>query len=167
MQASLEVRERLPMPVLATPIPSADHPSDHLPILFRLGFKGHDSLLYEVARAWVRVVLSADDADTAADACHSAPLTHDQLQRAFGFFDLSTNDAIEPSELVEGMRELGGFNRQSAVVIPLLSGRLGRTITDEAPLARHEFRALYTAAVVAVRPAQVGNVVQLVYGVRL
>ena len=148
VQSCLEVRERLPMPVLSStnPIPSEDHPSDHLPIMFRLGFKGYDSQLYELARAWVLVVLAEDDADTAANAAHAAPLTHDQLQRAFGFFDLSTNGGVEPKELVDGMRELGGFERQAGLVTSVLGGRLSRKLTEQQPLSQDDFRRLYTDA---------------------
>uniref|UniRef100_A0A7S4MG16 EF-hand domain-containing protein n=1 Tax=Prymnesium polylepis TaxID=72548 RepID=A0A7S4MG16_9EUKA len=73
-------------------------------------------------------------------------MTHDQLQRAFGYFDLSTNGAVEPKELVDGMVELGGFNRQAVLVTKVLGGRLGRVISDEEPLSQMEFRRVYTDA---------------------
>ena len=47
------------MPTLEEPIPDATHPSDHVPIAFKMGFRKLTDLLEGSAVTWVSVVLAA------------------------------------------------------------------------------------------------------------
>ena len=71
------------MPLLTTPIPDEVHPSDHIPLVIKVRLKSKLSQLHEVANAWAQVVLA--DGDSAK--CSAAPLSSEELDRAFAFFD--------------------------------------------------------------------------------
>ena len=91
------------MPLLTTPIPDEAHPSDHLPLVIRVRLKSKLSQLHEVANAWAQVVLADGD----ASKCSAAPLSSEELDRAFAFFDGdSDGQGISEAEMLGGLREL-------------------------------------------------------------
>ena len=109
MQPTLELVDARTMPALTMdePIPNASHPSDHLPLVLKLAFRGQRSQLHELARAWVDQLVRADPwADEAPITHHHAPLTYEELTKAYLFFDMGTDGSIGIEALTAGLEEL-------------------------------------------------------------
>ena len=95
-----EVVDALRLPQLHTsaPIPSAQYPSDHLPIVFTVCLRPRLGVLYTYARAWALAL------STSAE--RHVPLALEQLERAFEFFDVDGVGLVSEDDLVEGLRDL-------------------------------------------------------------
>lgn len=97
---------KLPKLSSQSPIPNAEHPSDHLPIYatFRLATKLQ--IQHHVAREWFLRM--------SGQSC-MLPLNSDQLQDAFNFYDHDgTQNLISPLQLVQAINTVVG----SGVVSP-------------------------------------------------
>lgn len=140
VQSSIEVVDRVQVPKLSSdaPIPNGDHPSDHVPITFKLAFKPIISAERYAARSWI---LTATDNPNAG----AAPLTRAELRSAFDFFDLEQSGGCERREVEAALSDLS----LASALEPLLTvieREIGRKLTDDGAsgMSFDEFARLYT-----------------------
>ena len=126
------------------PIPCETHPSDHLPLVFRLGFKRRASQLLATARAWAYVLLADAHGGYFDAAALATPLMKAELRRAFEFFDVEDNGSCSLNELTHGLAELGLGNSTSQIIAELERER-GSPLTSGEPISRVEFVSCYVA----------------------
>lgn len=107
LQASLTVVDRPALPMLSegAPIPNAEHPSDHVPISFRLSFQQEESRAQAAAKGWALMLLEDPH------AAGGAPLTAADLRAAFGFFDIEEDGCWAFHELEAALLDLGMLDK--------------------------------------------------------
>ena len=93
--SKLVLRAVSPVPLLSSPIPNAEHPSDHTPICATFQFRSSYAQLEENARTWLNVV--------ARPGSSARPLLPNELRSAFSFFDKDGSGIVSPVELDAAM----------------------------------------------------------------
>lgn len=138
--------DECPMFLLDSPddhIPNERHPSDHIPIAFRVLFKDRiHSAAEGCAASWVEAVTSTSNHDKNDNETLSPKdvLSLEELEAAFSYFDENGNGIFDTAELSSGLRRLGvGTGTAEA---------LERVLREDAswqqePLTPDEFRSLY------------------------
>jgi len=147
MQSSISVIEQAPMQSLSmsNPIPNAEHPSDHLPIVFTLAFRANATQLEHLARMWALVVLGSVTSDLADLLAHAQPIHTSDMTRAFAYFDAAGDGVLCPHALEAGLSSLGMPSRVGALT-GAVEHLIGRAISVEAPLPFAEFEDAFLAA---------------------
>eukprot|EP00977_Amphora_coffeiformis_P022071 scaffold10368_cov180-Amphora_coffeaeformis.AAC.4 len=109
------------------PIPNQRHPSDHLPIAFRIAFLDYDDTVRELAESWWNVIIaratqkeSSELLDNSnASSSRQKPLRLDELRMAFGHFDKDGDGLCAVDELHTGLAHLcdahGGGNQEEII----------------------------------------------------
>jgi len=118
-------------------IPNEQHPSDHVPIAFRILFKDYHSAAEGCAASWVEVVASPQSRPSWSPSS-GAVLRLEELEAAFNYFDRDRDGICDPLELSLGLKKLA-INDAEAVE-SFIEEALDITTPS---LTLDEFRALY------------------------
>ena len=141
MQSSLTVVDQVNLPNLTMddPIPNANHPSDHVPIVFTLGFKANATNLSSVAKAWVQVLLETTEM--------ASPLPKKDIERAFNFFDYDGDHMLAPVDFETGLKDLG-LHSSLPALLEKLKTLLGREVASDGDgrCSQSEFSTCYLNA---------------------
>jgi len=89
-------------------IPNERHPSDHVPIAFRVSFKDRHSAAEGCAASWVEAVAKQEKQGRSTDWPPSpgAVLRLEELEAAFSYFDGNGDGICDPAELSSGLERL-------------------------------------------------------------
>ena len=118
-------------------IPNERHPSDHVPIAFRLRFKDRQSAAEGCAAAWVQAV-AAPQSSPDWSPSPGAVLRLEELEAAFHYFDKDSDGICDPVELSLGLHNLQVDCPEA--VEKVLEDALGESRLF---LTLDEFRSLY------------------------
>lgn len=102
--------DRLPRLETSDPIPNADHPSDHVPVVMTLKLKRQMFALYSYATEWVKGILQADVLGPII------PLSVSDLQLAFECFDETGDNEIGIASLQQRLSDLGFFGQTKTIL---------------------------------------------------
>ncbi|EOD22320.1 hypothetical protein EMIHUDRAFT_101445 [Emiliania huxleyi CCMP1516] len=159
--SKLELLEVLDQPALecCKPIPNAEHPSDHLPVLLTMRFRPSAYHQVHLARAWAQMLLSHDGISDVLDESQCSvppekrlerPLASTQLDAAFDFFagSCATHDSIGEEALVARFRSLGSDLAPHAPALVKILREASVPADGEPfpPLSRSTFRDCYLHA---------------------
>ena len=138
----LEVVDSFEMEHLSqrNPIPNEKHPSDHLPLVFRVGFKKHSSMMQDFAAMWTITVLA--ELQIHVVLAETALLRPSELSIAFDFFDVKDDGYCGSGDLATCLSELKMGERINEL-LQVLERQLERTVTEESPLTYVEFVRVY------------------------
>jgi len=100
----LVLTDSLEAPSLPAPIPNADHPSDHVPIMATFEVRSALSSHQECARGWF---------NTIAGRIGHVPLTREGLAGAFFVFEVDSNDIVSQSEFLACVAQQLGLDALS------------------------------------------------------
>jgi len=122
-------------------IPNEQHPSDHVPIAFRLSFKDCRSVAEGCAASWVEAVAKRADPGRSSTDWPPGPgavLRLEELEAAFGYFDENGDGICDPTELLTVVDRLRAGSAEA----------VERVLEDVAHDARpfltlDQFRSLY------------------------
>lgn len=119
-------------------IPNEHHPSDHVPIAFRLSFKDCRSVAEGCAASWVEAVAKREEQSTDWPPGPGAVLRLEELETAFSYFDENGDGICDPTELLTVVDRLWAGSAEA----------VERVLEDVAHDARpfltlDEFRSLY------------------------
>lgn len=127
VQSSLSVVDRLPQPQITedAPIPNDQHPSDHVPIAFRISFRQLGSHVQTVATGWVLMLLS----DSSTEGM--VPLNASDLEDAFAFFACSEPGQFALPELQAALVDLQ-MTEHLPAVCAAIQRETGHSLNPEA-----------------------------------
>jgi len=91
-------------PSLPQPIPNAEHPSDHIPIMATFEVRSSLSHHQECARSWF---------NTVAGRTGHVPLTRQGLANAYFVYEIDSNDLISQSEFLQCVSQQLGLDALS------------------------------------------------------
>lgn len=118
-------------------IPNERHPSDHVPIAFRVAFKDRRSAAEGCAASWAEVVAKRPE-NTDWPPSPGSVLRLEELEAAFGYFDGNGDGICDPAELSSGLERLGVGSVEAVDMV------LGDVSQHPRPsLTLDEFRSLY------------------------
>jgi len=130
---------------METPIPNAQHPSDHLPLVFKLAFRDNVTQLNTLASIWIDIILASDGARS-IKVNSQQPLPRADIHRAFAFFDVYGDGALCPVDFETGLKDLGMDTSYKHALLERLAALLppGRKpLTPDDPLEMSEFQQAY------------------------
>lgn len=138
------------------PIPNDQHPSDHLPIAFRIAFRDYANAIQEFAMSWwdTIAIQIEETNERNGKSNESQPISRellriDEIRMAFGFFDTDSDGLCGLNEFRTGLEQLhdkDGVHGEEQIekTLDLLERQLADfNLTDSTVLTLTEFTTIY------------------------
>ena len=119
------------------------HPSDHIPIAFRLSFQPESSNREAAAKGWVLMLL--EDPRVAGEV----PLTASDLRAAFDFFDMELDGCLDANELETALLDIGMLDQTKPILAAIereAKHSLAEKVEGGGALQFDEFVSAYQSA---------------------